>query len=137
VLHEARYDFRLAFDRLLSRSPAAELARRRVEVRAELRRAQAGLEQALRLARVQLRGRVLQLAALSPERTLGRGYAVCSVASGAVLRSIQQVELGDPVDIRIADGLIAGRAVDLRPANSAVSPPDGHGEEDEVRIADV
>ena len=137
MLREARYDSQLAHDRLLSRSPAAELARRRVELTAELRRAQAGLEQALRLVREQLRGRVLQLAALSPERTLGRGYAVCSVASGAVLRSIRQVELGDPVDIRIIDGLIAGRAVGLRPAPSAVSQTDGHGEEHGVRIADV
>jgi exodeoxyribonuclease VII large subunit len=109
-LQEARYELRLARDRLLSRSPAAELARRRVEVRAELRRGLASLEQAIRLAREQLRGRSLQLEALSPERTLGRGYAVCTLASGVVLRSIQQTAPGEEIDITVGDGLIRGRA---------------------------
>jgi exodeoxyribonuclease VII large subunit len=109
-LQEARYELRLARDRLLSRSPAAELARRRVAVRAELRRGLASLERAVQLAREQLRGRSLQLEALSPERTLGRGYAVCTLASGAVLRSIQQAAPGDEMDITVSDGSVRGRA---------------------------
>jgi exodeoxyribonuclease VII large subunit len=131
-VQEARYELRLARDRVLSRSPAAELARRRVEVRAELRRGLTSLEQAVQLAREQLRGRALQLEALSPERTLGRGYAVCTLASGEVLRSISQANPGDKIDITIGDGLVHGRAEALvrraEPGSGTGSQRDGHGQ---------
>lgn len=47
------------------------------------------------------------LHALSPERVLARGYAVASLADGAVVRSPQQVSLGDELKIRVAGGRIS------------------------------
>jgi exodeoxyribonuclease VII large subunit len=136
-LQEARYELRLARDRVLSRSPAAELARGRAEVRAELRRGLASLEQAVRLAREQLRGRGLQLEALSPERTLGRGYAVCALASGEVLRSINQTAPGDQIDITVSDGSVRGRAEARAPrtkrGNGSARSREAHGR----RVANV
>jgi exodeoxyribonuclease VII large subunit len=131
ALQDARYELRLARDRLLSRSPAADLARRRAELRAEARRGLAGLEGQLRLAREQVRGRDLQLEALSPVRTIGRGYAICTLESGGVLRSVEQVKAEERIDIRIADGLVASRATARRKARR----PLGREEADAIGVA--
>jgi len=46
-----------------------------------------------------------KLSALGPMQTLRRGYALCSrVEDGRVVTSIQQLAVGDAVDIRLADG---------------------------------
>ncbi|MFQ6133632.1 MAG: exodeoxyribonuclease VII large subunit, partial [Armatimonadota bacterium] len=46
-----------------------------------------------------------KLSALGPGQTLKRGYALCSrVEDGRVVTSIQQLAVGDGVDIRLADG---------------------------------
>jgi len=47
--------------------------------------------------------------ALHPQRTLERGYAiVCRENSRDVIRSIQNVERGDSLQIRVADGIMHG-----------------------------
>jgi len=45
-----------------------------------------------------------RLRVLSPAATLGRGYAVVRTADGRVVRSPADVAIGDPLDVRIADG---------------------------------
>ncbi|MFM9050094.1 MAG: exodeoxyribonuclease VII large subunit [Actinomycetota bacterium] len=45
-----------------------------------------------------------RLRVLSPAATLDRGYAVVRTADGRVVRSPADVAIGDPLDIRIADG---------------------------------
>lgn len=130
ALQAACFDLQLARDRLLSRSPAADVARRRAEVAAGLRRGRAGLEQQLRLAREQVRGRALQLEALSPTGTLGRGYAICTLDSGAVLRSVQQVRADEQIDIRVADGQVVSRATAWR-ATRARTSPNGRQEQEQ------
>src|SRR5919197_5980667 len=138
-LDQARFSLKVAHDRLLSRSPAADLARRRAELEAERRRAVAAVEQRLLLAREQVRGRALQLEALSPVRTLERGYAVCTVESGAVLRSVHQVRADEQIDIRITDGLVVSRATARRAARRRATV-NGHeerdGREQEVAVGD-
>lgn len=134
---DARYDLEVAHDRLLSHSPRAELARLRAELEAERRRGRAAVEQALRLAREQLRGRGLQLAALSPERTLGRGYAVCTLASGQVLRSTGQVAAGDRFDVTVIDGSVEGRVTAARAAARRLGGANRREEQDGVTVGDV
>ena len=126
AVQEAHFDLQLARDRLLSRSPAAEVARRRAELEAGLRRGRAGLEQQLRLAREQVRGRALQLEALSPVRTLERGYAVCTLESGEVLRSVEQVRAEEQIDIRIADGQVLSRATARKRSKRPLNGRNGH-----------
>jgi len=46
----------------------------------------------------------LRVAALSPAATLERGYAVVRTLDGAVVRSAGEVEMGDALRIRVADG---------------------------------
>lgn len=57
---------------------------------------------------VHLRG---QLGALSPKRTLERGYAIARLADGRALRSVAEVAPGDAVAVTVADGTVATRAV--------------------------
>ena len=46
----------------------------------------------------------MQLEERNPLRVLERGYAVAYDASGAVLRSADQVSLGDAVSVQLARG---------------------------------
>jgi exodeoxyribonuclease VII large subunit len=45
-----------------------------------------------------------QLRALSPQRTLDRGYAIAQLPSGAVLRSAAEAVIGTPLLLTLADG---------------------------------
>lgn len=56
-----------------------------------------------------------KLEAMSPLAILGRGYAVATDADGNALRSIDGVRAGDPVNIRLHDGLVAARVDATRP----------------------
>ena len=48
-----------------------------------------------------------QLDALSPLRTLARGYAICWETPGTeVVRSVQAVSAGDHVHVQLPDGLL-------------------------------
>ena len=44
------------------------------------------------------------LDALSPLKVLGRGYSVIQDKEGAVLASVDQMEIGQEVELRLADG---------------------------------
>ena len=52
----------------------------------------------------QVRSAVGRLEALSPLKILARGYAICSDASGKLLKSVWAVDLGDGVGVRLSDG---------------------------------
>ena len=45
-----------------------------------------------------------QLRALSPQRTLDRGYAIAQLPGGAVLRSSADAVVGTPLLLTLADG---------------------------------
>ncbi|MFQ3580807.1 MAG: exodeoxyribonuclease VII large subunit [Chloracidobacterium sp.] len=65
----------------------------------------------LRMTREQHRlGRALaRLEALSPLRVLARGYAVAQHPDGRIVRSVDDVQPGQPLRIRLADGYLHGR----------------------------
>ena len=50
-----------------------------------------------------------QLRALSPQRTLDRGYAIVQTPTGAVVRSAAAVAAGEPLVLTLADGRLAAR----------------------------
>jgi exodeoxyribonuclease VII large subunit len=86
-------------------SPSGGLARDRQRVDDQLRRAHLAAAGRLRAQRERLAGQGLRLAALDPTRVLARGYAIVTVApAGALVRSAHQVQAGDDVRIRVADG---------------------------------
>jgi len=69
---------------------------------------------ALRLRLERLRAGIAQLAAqltaLGPPEVLRRGYAICRLADGAVVRSVDQVSPGQSLRLSVGDGLILGQA---------------------------
>jgi exodeoxyribonuclease VII large subunit len=95
-----------AAQRQLNRfTPARLLAERRSGVDDLAGRGARAINGILALARSRLLRYQAELAALSPETTLRRGYAVCSrAADGAVLTDATQVEIGDYLTIRLAEG---------------------------------
>lgn len=100
-----------------------------VDTRAdELTRAVArGVELTSRLlerAHVDVDERRSQLRALSPQRTLDRGYAIAQTATGAVIRSAAAVATGDALVLTLADGRLAARA-EAPVAGPAPTTPEG------------
>ncbi|MDP1878617.1 MAG: exodeoxyribonuclease VII large subunit [Actinomycetota bacterium] len=55
--------------------------------------------------------------ALSPAATLDRGYAIVTLAGGAIARSADQIAEGDALGIRLAEGTVAARAVAAEQGN--------------------
>ena len=43
---------------------------------------------------------------MSPLKVLGRGYAMAQSEDGTVLRSVQQVNVGDKVSVQLAEGTL-------------------------------
>lgn len=99
-------------------SPAARLARNRQQVDDLLQRAGVRLSHAIELRRARLQGLHAQLATLSPQATLERGYAVVSRArDGAVVTQTEQVAPGEKLAIMLKSGQVAAevRATDPAP----------------------
>jgi exodeoxyribonuclease VII large subunit len=71
--------------------------RRLAELEARAERVLAGKRQRFEAAKLQLEER-------SPFRILERGYAIAYDASGNVLRSADQVALGEDISVRLARG---------------------------------
>lgn len=86
-------------------SPQARLDTHRQQVDDQMRLAGRLLAHRLDLHRTGLVGLKARLEALGPLATLERGYAVVRrEATGQVVHSVNQVEAGDPLSIRVTDG---------------------------------
>lgn len=55
-----------------------------------------------------------KLDAMSPLKVLTRGYAMAQIADGPVIRSVEQVNSADLVDIRVEDGTFRASVIDKR-----------------------
>jgi exodeoxyribonuclease VII large subunit len=64
-----------------------------------------------------------RLDGLSPLGVLARGYSVCTLPSGVVVRRADQVHAGLPVSVRLARGVLGCRVEEVRD-----DPPPGSGE---------
>jgi len=58
----------------------------------------------LQLQRAALSSQEHRLAALHPLAVLQRGYAVVTRSNGQIVRSVAQVQPGDPLIIQVSDG---------------------------------
>jgi exodeoxyribonuclease VII large subunit len=58
------------------------------------------------------------LRALSPQRTLDRGYAIAQLTNGTALRAVADAPPGTPLLLTVADGRLAAIAGDAEPASS-------------------
>lgn len=92
-------------------SPRSQVANARQRVDELLMRAGSGVRHALALRRAAVAGLVHTLAAVGPQAVLERGYAVVRrTADGRVVRSVEQVQLDDQLQVRVSDGSFAARA---------------------------
>jgi exodeoxyribonuclease VII large subunit len=89
-------------------SPDRRLSQYRQRIDDLERRAGLALDNRLRSRRDRLTGLRLQLHALDPQRVLSRGYAIVTRADGPVVArvvaSVRQVQRGDELRVRVADG---------------------------------
>ena len=84
--------------------PELLVDQRAADVTALRDRAVRSLEHRLRRADDELRHTVARLRALSPAATLQRGYAIVQRADGHVVRAAGEVQPGDAVRLRLAEG---------------------------------
>jgi len=84
--------------------PEVLVEQRAVDVTGLRDRATRSLDQRLRRADDDLRHTLARLRALSPRQTLERGYAIVQRADGHVVRAAGEVEAGDVLRVRLADG---------------------------------
>jgi exodeoxyribonuclease VII large subunit len=104
-----------AASRLRARRPdqrLRELGARLARLRRDLDRA---AQRALKARRDRLEGLGRTLAAVGPEGTIARGYAVLRGPDDAVVTRVGQVETGDPVSAQLSDGMIDLRVERRRP----------------------
>jgi exodeoxyribonuclease VII large subunit len=92
--------------RTLSRlSPEAQLVQARQRVDELVAHAVAAVRHELRLGRERLVGLTRQLESIGPQGTLERGYAIVRARdTGLIVRSVDQVEAGDELSVRVSDG---------------------------------
>ena len=57
---------------------------------------------------------VSKLDAMSPLKVLTRGYAMVQAPDGALIRSVHQVEIGQPITIRFSDGQASATVSDKK-----------------------
>jgi exodeoxyribonuclease VII large subunit len=85
-------------------SPAGQVRQRREQVVDLRARLDAARTRALSLARLRVDSLRARLDALGPQATLARGYAIVQWGDGALVRATGDVNAGDALRIRVADG---------------------------------
>ena len=101
---------------------ARAVGRRMDRVDSKVRRGRLRIDNALRTVYLERRSQMERAAAkihaLSPLRTLGRGYAVAQSPEGVLLRSVAAFEVGAEFRLRVADGRVSARTLEAAPIQS-------------------
>lgn len=111
------------------RDPMTLIETRRDDVDRMTNRSSYAMRQQLSRAHDRIEHARAQIVALSPQKTLDRGYAVVQHADGVLVTSRQEVAPDDLLKITVADGNFAATPVAARPStslsepSSAASPP--------------
>ena len=99
--------------RLRRLSPRVQIAGRRQEVDDMAGRAERSLRHRLEVKSERVRSALLRLAALDPQATLQRGYAIVRrLPEGRVVVSPAQVAAGDHLEVQVRDGTFPAEVVD-------------------------
>ncbi len=89
---------------LRAHAPRRRLEQLRARLLALAPRPQAAVARTLQRDALRLRALARSLEAVSPLATVARGYALITKEDGTLVRSVTQVQSGDTVDARLADG---------------------------------
>lgn len=84
-------------------------------------RVELALHNELRMQHSQVLGMQGKLASLNPFAVLQRGYAIVSDSSGKIVRSVDQAQPNELLDIKVSDGTIQSQVI-------AIHGGSGHGE---------
>lgn len=99
---EARHALQLISNRLRTQQP--NTGNRRAYLVDLQRRLHAGIRRRHAAADLALATLIAQRELLNPQRTLERGYAILTTAKGAIVRTPQQLHVGDVVTAALAEG---------------------------------
>jgi exodeoxyribonuclease VII large subunit len=88
-------------------SPVSYLNQKRKNLELLQNRMGAAQSNILHRRKQQFVGLTAKLDAMSPLKVLTRGYSMAQTEEGAVLRSVQQIETGDPITITLSDGRVS------------------------------
>lgn len=102
--------------------PRNDLTRRLVEVEELRSRARRVLGHVLDRAEVDLGHHLARVRALSPLTTLRRGYAIVSDADGKHVRSVDRVQPGQALTVRVADGRLGVTLDEITPVELPEMP---------------
>lgn len=112
----SRQTFTSLQQRLLVLSPLRLIQQQQQHLTGQLQRLQQQLRRHLQQQGQQLAAQAARLHAMSPLNTLARGYALAETPSGEVLRSAEQVQAGDAVQVWLAQGRLDCRVEQAEPA---------------------
>jgi len=111
-LEQRRARLRHAAAVLRATQPRRRLALLRERLQVLGQRPQAAVARALQRDALKLRALARSLEAVSPLATVARGYSILTLADGRLLRSATQVQAGDPLHARLAEGELRLRVED-------------------------
>jgi exodeoxyribonuclease VII large subunit len=90
--------------RLQMLSPRARIRSGRQQMDELTRRGMSAFSHTMLLRRTRLSSLEQRLDALNPEAVLRRGFAVVTDTDGALIRSVEQVQAGEHLQVRVSDG---------------------------------
>ena len=105
-LQSARRHLQVLADNAALRSPTGYLEQRAKTVELLRNRLSAGFDRSVSNKKRRFVELTAKLDAMSPLKVLTRGYAIAQTADGAVLRSKEQVTVGDTISVDVSDGRI-------------------------------
>jgi len=101
---------------LLGFRPDRLIPLHRREARTLSRRLGPALRRHVARLRERAQGAMQRLDSVSPLAVLGRGYGIVQDTQGRVVRSVDQVAIGDSLDVRLRDGSVGANVRDVRKA---------------------
>ncbi len=110
ILDSHRWDLNRVENRLALRSPQTRIRTDRQRLDEMSHRVGIALAHHLQLQKAQIHSLSQRLSSLNPETILQRGYAMVTLPDGQIVKSVQQVQPGDRLNIQVSDGQFEAQA---------------------------
>ena len=113
-LTAARRHYQLLSAHPSLQSPVSYLEQRRKNLELFKNKLISNQNQQINSAKARYIAMTSKLDAMSPLKVLTRGYAMAQREDGTVLRSVSQVETGDPITISVSDGRLCASVTEIK-----------------------
>ena len=113
-LTSARRHYQLLSAHPSLQSPVGYLEQRRKNLELLKNKLISNQNQQINSAKARYIAMTSKLDAMSPLKVLTRGYAMAQREDGTVLRSVSQVETGDPITISVSDGRLCASVTEIK-----------------------